>query len=299
MLFHARRRVSFYPIVSRTDTHQAMRFMRSIDALRRLLYAVLIVTLTLLGTGCDWGDGNTANGWVTPDQMYERALTFEELGVQYWARSWYHKAAEAGHPIAQVKLGFLYRYGRVDLLDDPYETHRWFLRVAQGRAPIVLAEFGIRYEEGPDETVRDPHEAERWFRRAVASCQAAAVQGDLEAQTLLGGLYGAGVGVEQDRAIAMQLWQDAAQRGYAPAQLVLGRLYWHEKAYEEARPWLMKAAMQNLPEAEYLLSDLYQFGRGVEPDHEEALQWLRRAAEHGYEIAQRQLRGMETLGLLD
>ena len=122
--------------------------------------------------------------------------------------------------------------------------------------------------------------------------------------TVLVGRHGAGidvdVGVELEDGDAKPAGlQDAAQRGYAPAQLVLGRLYWHEKAYEEARPWLMKAALQDLPEAAYLLSDLYQFGRGVGPDHEEALQWLRRSADHGYEIAQRQLRGMEVLGLLD
>ena len=276
-----------------------MRFFHSSGALRGFFYALFFVMLIASGTGCDTDERQTTHEWVTPEQMYDRARTFEELGVRFWARSWYHKAAEAGHPIAQVKLGFLYRYGRTDLLDDPYDRHRWFLRVAQERTPMVLADFGVRYEGEQDETVRDPQEAERWFRRAVAACQAAAAQGDLEAQTLLGGLYGAGAGVQQNRATALELWQDAARRGYAPAQLVLGRLYWHEKAYEEARRWLEKAALQNLPEAAYLLSDLYQFGRGIEADYEEALRWLRRAAEQDYERAQRQLRGMEVLGLVN
>ena len=267
----------------------------STGALSRLYY--VLVTLTVLGTGCNVGDISNADRWVTPDQMYERAQAFEALGIQKWAHSWYHKAAEAGHPIAQVKLGFLYRYGRTDLLDDPYEAQRWFLRVARERVPTMLADFGARNEYGHREVLRDPQEAERWFRRGAASCRAAA-RDDLEVQTLLGGLYGAGVGVEQDRAKALQLWRDAAGRGYARAQLILGRLYWHEAAYEEARRWLVQAAAQGLPEAEYLLSNLYQLGRGVPPDHEKALAWLRRSAAHGYAFAERQLRGMEVQGIM-
>lgn len=272
----------------------------STDVLTRFFCAALLAVFLLAGTGCNAPEpGMTVNGWVTPDQMYDRALAFEKLGIRKWAHSWYHKAAEAGHPIAQAKLGFLYRYGRVDLLEDPYEAQRWYLHVTQERTPMVLADFGMQREDEQEESGRSPREAEAWFRRAVASCQAAAVQGDLEAQTLLGGLYGAGAGVAQNRAAALRLWQEAARKGYAPAQLVLGRLFWYEKAYAEARLWLIEAARQEAPEAEYLLSDLYQFGRGVEPNHQEALRWLYTSAEHGYERAQRQLRGMEAAGLLD
>ncbi len=263
---------------------------------RPFLVPLLIVLLSV-GTGCD-AEGGNATGWLTPGQMYDRALTYEGLGINTVANSWYHKAAEAGHPIAPVELGFLYRYGHTGFLRNPDEARRWFLQVAQEREPTVFADFINRYEADQPDVVLDAQEAERWFRSGVASCHAAAARGDLEAQTLLGGLYGAGAGVAQDRATALSLWQDAAEQGYTPAQLILGRLYWYEKSYDKAHPWLMKAAVQGLPEAEYLLSDLYQFGRNVEFDYQEALRWLRQAADHGFELARRQLQSMEAQGLL-
>lgn len=271
-----------------------------IQRLRPALFtttAFFVIIMAMMG--CDAQTDEPVQGWHTPEELYQRALTFEKLGIDPIAHTWYLKAAEAGHPMALVELGFRYKYGDAGFLRNPDEARRWFLQVARERAPITFADFKDRNALTLLASTDDASEAEHWFRRGAAACHDAAQRGDMNAQTLLGGLYGAGAGVARDRAKALALWYNAAQRGYAPAQLTLGRLFWHEGAYEEAHVWLRTAAEHDLAEAEYLLSDLYQFGRGVPSDHDEALRWLRQSADHGYSYAQRQLRGMEVQGLLD
>jgi len=278
-------------------TQDMSQVLQTAAILRWFSGVVFIVLLTMPGIGCQAGDGINAGAWLSPEEMYERVLAFEGLGVEPIADSWRRKAAEAGHPIAQVEIGFLYRYGAAAFLRDPYESQRWFLRVAKDRVPMALADFGAPGADAFHGSLRGGQEAEHWFREGVASCHDAAARGNLEAQTLLGGLYGAGAGVEQNRVTALRLWHDAAEKGHAPAQLILGRLAWHEGRYDEAHRWLLSAAAQGQPEAAYLLSDLYQVGRGVEPDHREAVTWLLQAADQGYGLAQRQLQGMRVQGL--
>jgi len=247
--------------------------------------------LLVMGAGCD------AQSGLSADEMYARALAFDAKGIEKEAGFWYQRAANAGHPLAQVDVGFMYRYGFAGFLRDPYERARWFLQASWRTQPMVLADFGFRYEYGRSGVLRDAKTAEAWFRRAAGTCEAAAIAGDLKAQVLLGGLYGAGTGVPKNRARAVELWRDAAERGSVEAQVALGRLFRDEYAFDEARYWLAQAADHAEPEAEYLLSTLYQFGQGVPADHDTALDLLRRSADHGYASAQRQLRSMATLGL--
>ncbi len=225
--------------------------------------------------------------------MYARALAIDAMGFPREAGHWYRKAAHRGHPLAQLEVGFMYRYGRTGFLQDPYEAERWFGSATRKGSFAALADFGFTYVYGKSGVLRDDQEAERWFRKAAASCRKAAERGNLEAQTILGGLYGTGTGVTRDPGMAIWLWQDAAARGYAPAQYRLARAYWYVSNYEAAWPWMVNAAEQDLPEAQYQLSVMYQAGYGVEPDQDEAVYWLYRSASQGYLFAQRQLRSME------
>ncbi len=234
----------------------------------------------------------------SPEASYAHALAVDAMGYTKEAGHWYRKAAYQGHPLAQVEVGFMYKYGRAGFLRDPYEAEGWFGRAMWQDSYVALADFGFVYEYGESGVVRNDWEAERWFREAVISCRKAAARGDLAAQTILGGLYGTGTGAKRDRNLALRLWQDAAARGYAPAQYRLARAYWQREDYEAALPWMMRAAQQGLPEAAYYLSVMYQVGYGIEPDWEQAVVWLRRSAKQGYLFAQRQLQGMEATGLL-
>lgn len=64
---------------------------------------------------------------------------------------------------------------------------------------------------------------------------------------------------------------------------------YNEKRYEEAVPYLRKAAEQKQPHAQYWLGRCYANGKGVSKDDYEALKWYRKAAEQGYDKAQTNL----------
>ena len=61
----------------------------------------------------------------------------------------------------------------------------------------------------------------------------------------------------------------------------------------EANGWLVKAAMNNVPPAQFLLGLAYDNGDGVPQDHEKALYWIRKAAANGLQEAKEKLKEME------
>lgn len=261
--------------------------------MQRLFQIILIgVGLVGVGSGCGW------EAQLSPGQMYVRALQQDALGHHQEAGYWYRKAAYHGHSTAQLEVGFMYTYGRTGFLRDAYEVERWFRTVIRKGAPVDRTQIGYAYELGPSGVLIDSREAERWFRKAVLSCREEAARGNLKAQTWLGLLYSSGKGVERDLDRALRLWHGAAERGYAPAQLNVARYYWYEGEYEKARPWMVQAAEQGIAAAEYKLSEMYQWGRGVPQDRKRAAAWLRRASNRGYVFARRQVRSMEEQGLL-
>lgn len=90
-------------------------------------------------------------------------------------------------------------------------------------------------------------------------------------------------------------FRKAADQGYAPAQLNLGKMYKSgsgiSQDYAQAAGWIRKAADQGLAEAQILLGLLYDEGHGVAQDHTQATDWFRKAAEQGNAEAQ------DTLGV--
>lgn len=91
------------------------------------------------------------------------------------------------------------------------------------------------------------------YRRAASLLQPIAREGDTTAQTHLGALYEAGLGVTRDEYLAASWYRRAAAQGDADAQFKLGLMY--------------------------------MSGDGVTADDEEALKWLERSAEQGHREA--------------
>lgn len=92
-----------------------------------------------------------------------------------------------------------------------------------------------------------------------------------------------------DFVAARGIWEDAAGRGDARAQYMLGYLVqnglgqpWSNR---QAAEWYDQAAEQDLPEAQTALAQLYLEGLGVPPDAERGLELLRSAAAAGYPAA--------------
>jgi TPR repeat protein len=210
--------------------------------------AVLCLGLTalVLGQGCALED---------PDQLYLAAQHAERDALFPEAVFYYRHAAMMGHTGAQLRLGGILATGRIE--------------DASGHVRATVD--------------ADPVEAEQWFRKAVASYQAAAEQGDVEAQSRLGWMYYVGWGVERDAEEAFAWWRRASEQGYAEAQYALGWLkYWQEDNDPEAAISVLKAAAeQGHAPAQMLMAKAYQDGYGVAQDFEESLQWTYRAATNG------------------
>ncbi|MGD7036745.1 tetratricopeptide repeat protein [Methylotuvimicrobium buryatense] len=129
----------------------------------------------------------------------------------------------------------------------------------------------------------------------------AAEQECAEAQYWLGYLYFYGLGIQQNKTLAVDWFSNAAANHFAAAQYQLACCYYHgeglEKNDQNAFFWANKAVEQTesffdtdpeqkpdyslgIIDAYLLLSKLYTLGNGVEQNSELAYQWFIKAAEH-------------------
>lgn len=112
----------------------------------------------------------------------------------------------------------------------------------------------------------------------------------------IGLMYFKGEGVAKNPATAIPWFRKSAEKGFAPAQLILGALY--DKGEHlpqdrnEAVKWYRKAGEQGNVVAQYNLGIMYTNGDGIEKDRDEALIWLKKAAAQGHQNARKLLKVM-------
>lgn len=96
-----------------------------------------------------------------------------------------------------------------------------------------------------------------------------------------------------DYATAIKEWRPLAEAGDASAQYNLGVMYETGRGVpqddQEAVKWYRKAAEQGDASAQHNLGLMYDNGQGVPQDYREALKWYRKAAEQGNAGAQNNL----------
>ena len=89
--------------------------------------------------------------------------------------------------------------------------------------------------------------------------------------------------------------EQLAKQGNAAAQHRLGRAYhsFYKTEFPNINPndklafyWSLKAAKQNLPRAQGMISQMFRKGKGVKKDLKQSLIWLKRAATNGHSAAQ-------------
>ena len=117
----------------------------------------------------------------------------------------------------------------------------------------------------------------------------AAERGVAAAQCLLGNCYYEGIGVGRDEAETVKWYRKAAEQGHSDGQMNLGACYLFGSGVEEdkveAAKWFRKSAEQSNADAQFLLGVCYYHGFGVEEDVDEAARWFHLAAEQGHEQA--------------
>src|SRR4029077_8111373 len=110
-----------------------------------------------------------------------------------------------------------------------------------------------------------------------------AQQGHVFEQNQLGMVSVLVIGPGYDPAQALKWFEQAARKGYAPAQVNLAVMYingWGTPTnYGAALRWLYEAANRGYARAYYNLGILYQQGHGVPKDQAEAFRYFRKGAE--------------------
>lgn len=128
------------------------------------------------------------------------------------------------------------------------------------------------------------------YEAAAKQLATLAEGGNPVAQEKLAVLYFYGRGVPEDEERALQWARRSAEQGNGEAMYFIGNMYvFGDKLPksiadpdQEAAKWYFEAARRSVPEAEYGLGLLFLAGKGVVQDQEEAMRWIRLAADHGH-----------------
>ncbi|MDP3652636.1 MAG: hypothetical protein Q8R67_13225 [Rhodoferax sp.] len=216
------------------------------------------------------------------------------------------RAALAGNKDAISLLLVGYTTGQLGFPKDVPIALKWLRFGAENGDPALqkaLGEASLSGELGPV----DRANAERWLTKAAASgygpamaalgwlyfdskrydlalpwLRLAAAGGNAEVYDLLVWIYTEGKGVPVDEKQAFHWAQLAVDQGSLQAyQRMEGLVAQFRGGQEEAVKWLRKAADSGSANAQYLLGDAYEVGVGVAKDEMQAEHWWAKAAAAG------------------
>ena len=113
-------------------------------------------------------------------------------------------------------------------------------------------------------------------------------EGDPEMCAFLGKEFYFGMNVEQDLDRALRYLTVAAKDGDAMSQFLVGFMHWSgrgtEQDLDKALDWFLLAAGQGIPEAMYNVANILMV-KDPEKNREEAVKWMKRSANAGYDAA--------------
>lgn len=176
-------------------------------------------------------NGNMDAQWELAQYYWENP----ECGTLYDGINWARKAAEQGHPEAEVAVGNFCE----DRLDEP-QAAMWYKRAAEHGSVLGDYYLGLFYKKGRGGLPHDLKRAEACFLRASEYVEAAYEYYDCFRERI-----GDGESDDWEQAIALLI--RSADGGYATAQYTLGMLYESAENFEEAQNYLEAAAKQKHP----------------------------------------------------
>ncbi|TXT24353.1 MAG: TPR repeat SEL1 subfamily [Gallionellaceae bacterium] len=222
-----------------------------------------------------------ANGQGTP-QDYPKAA------------AWYRKAAEQGHARAQYHIGAMHDIGQ-GVPQNYRLAAMWFRKAAETEA--ANARTPLSETPGKATAARAPAAPERKTAKVEAASKTVGVAATTgvaaEAARQKASpevAHKNPAPAESSRVAPLALngddtatrYRNAAEKGIADAQFVLGAMYANgqgvERNYHEAVAWYRKAADQGYAKAQYNLGRMYISGQGVPYDYLQAVKWFNRAA---------------------
>lgn len=134
---------------------------------------------------------------------------------------------------------------------------------------------------------RDRKKAMEWYRFGAEG-------GNRDAQFALGNALLQGKYVKLDKGEGRKFLELAARAGHIRASFNLAQLITAERptwaGFKEALPWYEQAALGGLPDAQYAMANIHADAKGLNfGDDNKALEWLRKAADGGFDTAQMEL----------
>ncbi len=182
--------------------------------------------------------------------------------------------AKAGDEDAQMAVAAAYESGD-GVRKSALQAAHWYRPAAQHGNALVQLHLARLVQMGSRDLKRDLPLAAKLF-------EAAAKQGNHEAEYWTGYGYEQGEGVTKDLKTAIQWYQKAADAGIADARNSLGLIYLGSQGVardlNRAFQLFKAAADQGNPWAENNLGGMYEMGWGVAADRAEAIRFYRLAA---------------------
>lgn len=146
-----------------------------------------------------------------PRLTFQLARALQAVGgpeASFEAVRLYNLAADAGHTLAMIDLGHLYRDGRVVMWNDG-EAVRLYRKAADAGDALGMVDLGRMYENGRG-VAKDDAEAARWYRKAADAGNAYAMEAlrrlALASPPRPGG-DGAGDGWQREGAAPIRSWR--------------------------------------------------------------------------------------------
>ncbi len=197
-------------------------------------------------------------------------------------------AAEQGDVQALSAMARCYSRGDGVAQDKEEAFKLWTLAAQQGDTK-ARNYVGACYYNG-DGVEQNYEEAVKWFSMGI-HWENGIYEGDFSSAKWMGECYLHGHGVEKNIAKTLELWENL--QGSYSMYMRLAQLYsdgvYMEPNYKKAAKWLYEAGTDDngdptrgVPEAMYELACYYYEGKGVEKDHQKALerfQWAIRSYE--------------------
>ncbi|MBI3231328.1 MAG: sel1 repeat family protein, partial [Burkholderiales bacterium] len=157
-------------------------------------------------------------------------LYFQGKGVAQdltQAKIWFEQAAQVGPSDAQANaqymLGRIYWFGH-GMPKDPQLAYK-YLRLSAEQDFLYAQESLANILNDKDNAMHNPVEATVWYQKVAAKHQEAANMGDADAQNELGDMYENGLGVKQDIAQAITLYQQSAKQAHYMGFISLSSLF--------------------------------------------------------------------------
>ena len=149
-------------------------------------------------------------------QIGEKYRYGSEVSLDYEkSAEYYFKAAQQGHILAQVNLGFMYENG-LGVAQDYMQAVEWYRKASEQGDSFGQNNLGTMYRWGLG-VAQDYMQAIEWYHKASE-------QGNVYAQNNLGVMYECGEGVSIDYEKASEWYHKAAKQGVFEAHLGLIRV---------------------------------------------------------------------------